>query len=255
MMRDSIRPSSVAAWLAAFAAFGIAGAAAADVAPAKTRVLLVTGGHAFEQEPFLEVFRSFDDVTFQWREHPNAQEMFRPERAGGTDVVVMYDMWQRIADQAKRDLLELPRSGKGLVILHHAIANYNEWDEYARLVGARYHLKPRVIDGVEKARSQWKHGVKFRVKIADPSHPITRGMSDFEIEDETYNLFDVLPGARPLLTTEEPTSGPTLSWWREQGRSRIFYLQLGHDHLAYENPNFRTLVHRAILWSARKLNP
>jgi type 1 glutamine amidotransferase len=30
------------------------------------------------------------------------------------------------------------------------------------------------------------------------------------------------------------------------------YLQLGHDHWAYENPNYRELVARAIRWVARR---
>jgi uncharacterized protein len=230
----------------------IAGAWAgpAGAADAKTRVLLVTGGHKFEQEPFLDIFRSYGDVTFEWREHPNAQEMFAPEKAALYDVVVLYDMCQKIDDATKANFLALLKAGKGLVVLHHAIANYNDWDTYAGIIGARYYLKPKTVGGIEKARSQWKHGVVFTVKIADPAHPVTRGLSDFEITDETYNLFDVLGGVKPLLTTTEPTSGPTIGWAKEYERSRIVFVQLGHDHVAYENPNYRKLVHQAILWTS-----
>jgi type 1 glutamine amidotransferase len=31
----------------------------------------------------------------------------------------------------------------------------------------------------------------------------------------------------------------------------VVYLILGHDHFAYENPNFRELVARSIRWTAQ----
>jgi type 1 glutamine amidotransferase len=34
--------------------------------------------------------------------------------------------------------------------------------------------------------------------------------------------------------------------------SRVCYLQSGHDETAYQNPNYRTLVVRAIRWTAEK---
>jgi len=54
------------------------------------------------------------------------------------------------------------------------------------------------------------------------------------------------PDVIPLLSTTYPKSGKPLAWTRNQGKSRIVYLQLGHDHSAYENPRYRELVARAI---------
>jgi len=227
---------------------------AADQASAtgKIRVLLVTGGHAFEREPFLAMFNSFTNVTFQYVEHPKAHDLFAPEAASRYDILVLYDMWKTIDDAVRTNFVNLLKRGKGLVVLHHAIANYNDWDQYAGIIGAKYYLKAQTVNGVEKARSQFKHDVVFTVRICDPSHPITRGLKDFEIHDETYNLFDVDPGVKPLLTTEAPTSGKIIGWAKEYGKSRVAYIQLGHDHLAYENPNYRQLVQQAICWAAEK---
>lgn len=249
MRRDAIRMLAVCACVGLSYVFGVPGAAAAE---AKIRALVVTGGHKFEQEQFLEIFKSFEDVNFEWREHPNAQELFAPEKAGAYDVVVLYDMWQKIDEATQANFLRLLKDGKGLVVLHHAIADYNDWDKYAQVIGAKYYLKDTVVNGEKKVRSLWKHGVTLTVKVADPSHPVTRGLSDFQIQDETYNLFDVSPSVKPLLTTAEPTSGPMIGWTKEQDQSRIVYIQLGHDHLAYENPNYRKLVHQAIQWTARR---
>ena len=216
----------------------------------KIRALVVTGGHDFELSPFLVLFQSFADVTFRHVSHTNADAMLSPGGAKDYDVIVLYDLWQMIDETAKANFVKLATGGKGFVVLHHAIANYDEWDEYAELLGARYYLRSKTIGGVLKARSQYQHDVKFTVKIADPRHPVTRGLRDFVIHDETYKGFDVAEGVKPLLTTDEPLSGPVIGWTKLNGKSRWVYIQLGHDHFAYENANYRQLVHRAIRWAS-----
>jgi len=141
---------------------------------------------------------------------------------------------------------------KGFVVLHHAIANYNEWDGYAELLGARYYLRPKTIGGVAKARSQYQHDVRIHVKVADPRHPVARGVQDFVIHDETYKGFDVAPNVKPLLNTEEPLSGPVIGWTKQNGKSRWVYLQLGHGAEAFNDSNYRRLLAQSIRWSARK---
>lgn len=89
------------------------------------------------------------------------------------------------------------------------------------------------------------------VKVTDPGHPVARGVQHFVIHDETYKGFDVAPNVKPLLNTEEPLSGPVIGWIKQNGKSRWVYLQLGHDHFAYENPNYRQLAHQAIRWVAK----
>ncbi|MDB6033900.1 MAG: ThuA protein, partial [Verrucomicrobiales bacterium] len=79
-------------------------------------------------------------------------------------------------------------------------------------------------------------------------HPITAGSKDFKMHDEIYKRFRVRPGVTPLLTTDHPESGKPLMWARNQGKSRLVYLQLGHDQSAYNDPNYRTLVSRSIKW-------
>jgi len=41
-------------------------------------------------------------------------------------------------------------------------------------------------------------------------------------------------------------------WTRTEGKSRVVFLQLGHDRQAFDNPNFRDLVARSIRWAARR---
>ena len=50
----------------------------------KIRVLVVTGGHGFEKEPFFKLFKDNPDITYQAVEHPNAYAMSRPRPRANT---------------------------------------------------------------------------------------------------------------------------------------------------------------------------
>ncbi len=45
--------------------------------PHKIRVLLVTGGHPFEKEPFFKLFQDNPDITYQAVEHPDAHALLQ----------------------------------------------------------------------------------------------------------------------------------------------------------------------------------
>jgi len=218
----------------------------------KIRVLVVTGGHDFEKEPFFKMFKDSPDITYQAFEHPNAHRWLKADVANRYDVLVLYDMWQPITDEAKADFVQRLKDGKGLVVLHHAIASYQDWPEYRKIIGARYYLKKMEVDGVEKPRSAFKHDVHFKIHVADPNHPVTGGITDFDMHDETYKWFDVAQDSHLLLTTDEPESNKTIGWAKTYGSARVVYLQSGHDHFAYENPNYQRLVRQAIRWTAQK---
>ncbi len=234
-----------------WAGAGRAGRAAAAEA-GKVRVLLITGGHGFEREPFFKVFQENPDITFAASEEPQAQARWKADAASQYDVIVLYDMWQPISNEAKADFLARLKEGKGLVALHHCLASYQSWPEYAQVIGGKYRLEKTVENGGEKPGSTYRHDVDFTVRLADQRHPVTRGLKDFAIHDETYGGFDVSPQSHVLLTTDAPTSGPAIGWAKTYGKARVVYLQLGHDHQAYENPNYRRLVAQAIRWVARR---
>ena len=230
-------------------------APAADPAPQspdKIRLLVVTGGHGFEKEPFFKLFKDNPDVTCQAAEHPNAHALLKAEAAKQWDVLVLYDMHQDITAEAKTDFVARLKEGKGLVVLHHAIADYQDWPEYTTIIGAHYYLAATNINGVAKPRSAWKEGMHYRLHIADTNHPVMRGLSDFDTHDETYKWFDVAKEVHPLLTTDEPESNKIIGWAKNYEQARVFYMQSGHDHFAYENPNFQQILRQAIRWTAHR---
>jgi uncharacterized protein len=236
---------TLVAWT--FAAATVQGA---EAPKGKVNVLVVTGGHSFEKEPFFQMFKDNSAITFQAVEHPQAFAAFQPAALAPFDVIVLYDMQQNIPEAAKADLVRALEQGKGLVALHHCLCSYQTWGEYERMIGGKYLLEKRVEKGIEQPASTYLHDVKFTVRVADPQHPVTRGLKDFAIVDETYGKVIVSPDMKVLLTTEEPTSGKSVGWTHAYGKSRVVYLALGHDHQAYQNPNYRRLLARAIQWTA-----
>ena len=220
---------------------------------AKLKVLIITGGHGFEKEPFFRMFSENPEITFTNISHgkTNATAWERDDLLS-YDAVVLYDMPKTIIEAQKAKFLSLFEKGVGLVVLHHAIVSYQHWPDYERIIGGRYPEPDPNKPGVVTAEVGYEHDVDIPVVIVARDHPITSGLKDFTIHDEIYWGFRVRPDVKPLITTTHPKSAKPLAWTRTEGKSRVVYLQLGHDHSAYENSNFRRLVAQSIRWAATK---
>lgn len=216
----------------------------------KIRVLLTTGGHAFEVDPFYAMFDAMPGVEYTKAELPKDAGLLKPGLEKQFDVIVMYDMSPPITPDQQRAFAELLNRGIGLVPLHHNLGAHRDWDEYARIIGGKFVFKDSTIDGKQYSKTPWSHDEDLRIRIADKEHPITKGMADFEIHDETYGKFYLEPDVHVLLKTDHPKNNPDVAWTTSYGNSRVFYLMLGHDGKAYANPSFRELLHRGIRWAA-----
>jgi type 1 glutamine amidotransferase len=217
------------------------------------RIVIVTGGHDFERKEFFAMFDSFAGIQWEERQQPQANEIWLGDTLQKYDAVVLYDMWQQINEEQKRGMVSwLKDKGKGLVALHHSIASYQQWDEYTRIIGAKYFLAPgKAPDGKQFDRSQYYHDIKFTVKVADKNHPVTKGLPEqFEIVDETYKGWWLAPNVHKLLVTDHELSDPCVAWAHQYGKARVVYIQLGHGSTAYNNPNYRKLLYNAIRWVA-----
>lgn len=218
----------------------------------KIRVLLTYGGHGFEQAPFFALFESIPDVEVTRAELPKQFDLLKPGLEKRYDVIVRYDMCPKITPAQRKAFVELLNRGIGLVALHHNVGAHREWDEYRKIIGGKFIFGPCTIDGKRYARTPWSHGEHLDVVVADRRHPITRGIADFKIHDETYGPFYVAEGVHVLLTTDHPKNNRVVAWTTKYGRSPVFYLMFGHDHFAYENPSYRKLVAQGIRWAAGK---
>jgi uncharacterized protein len=217
--------------------------------PRAIRALVITGGHGYKVEQFNQMLSSLaPEITFEVAELPGAYEMFSPLNRGKYDVLVFYHMWQKITPEQAEVFADCIRSGKPVVALHHSICAYDEWPEYWNIIGGKYFHKETTFNGKTYQPCSYIHDLHFKVKVANTRHPVTAGVNDFPIFDETYKGYYVAPDVIPLLTTDEPSSTPVIGWAKTYGKSRIVVLQSGHDVPTFENPDFRKLLKQSIAW-------
>jgi type 1 glutamine amidotransferase len=256
---------------------------------AQLNVLVVTKGHPFERDAFFAVFDAWSDVACTAVEQPAAQAFFTPAAAAPYDAFLLYDMpgieFRRDAPPILHPpppalvtgLRRLLDAGQGFVFVHHAIAGWPAWDEYAELMGGRFLYAPASLRGRQRPDSGYRHGVTHNVSVVESGHPVVEGLGDgFEIEDELYlfevfeddvlpllrsdyafvegNFFSAALAVRGQMFSREGWSheaGSNLvAWARRVGASPIVYLACGDGPAAYQNAGFRRLLENAVRWVA-----
>jgi len=161
------------------------------------------------------------------------------------DVVLLnYGFWTapEPSEEGKAGLLNYVKNGGGLVSLHFSCSSFQEWDEYAELLG-------RV----------WKQGVgghgprgEFDVKIDGDDHPITQGIEDFRTDDELYAKLSGDAEIEVLASAYSEWSNQVepIVFVKPYGEGRVVHNVLGHDLRARENPNYLKLLVRGAQWAA-----
>ena len=218
------------------------------------KVLFITGGHDYDQENFDAMLGKLP-IVYDHVAHPDAYGMMKADKIDKYDVVLLYDMPKEISPEEQKDFIAMLRNGKGLVVLHHAFCSHDLWPEYVRIAGGRYHHYPWMKEGTVQKPSNYSHDVTLQVRVEDTNHPITKGVSNFEIVDEAYGDTEILPTVHPVLSTDSPASGPLVCWTNRYGASRMVALTLGHDRQAWENPSFIKVLSQAIVWAKQTESP
>ncbi|NLH16628.1 MAG: DUF1080 domain-containing protein [Phycisphaerae bacterium] len=211
------------------------------------KVAFVSGGHDFEQDKFMEMWKSLEGMEVVHLPQSDDSEIFETILPWEYDVIVLYNMSQKISAKRQNNLKQLLSQGIGLVAMHHNLGAFQDFADYKDIIGGKYYLK---AEG-DQPQGEYKHGVDMKVRIADTNHPITKGLEDFAINDESYKKVWHAKDNHVLLTTDEPTSDTELAWTRTYGRGKVCTIALGHDGMAYANPNFRKFVAQAIRWVAQ----
>ena len=98
------------------------------------------------------------------------------------------------------------------------------------------------------------HGPRgvFDVKVVDQEHPITRGLDNFQADDELYSK---LQGDTPIHVLVEGYSTwskktEPLVFWLDYGKGRVMHNCFGHDGRALANPSVRKIIARGVEWAA-----
>lgn len=217
--------------------------ARAQAAANALRALVVTGGHAYDTS-FYSVFEGYDDLA--WRHAPSNEAAFQRDIRQQYDVLVLYDLSQDLSDAGRRNLRDFVEGGKGVVVLHHAIADYNSWLWWwQEVVGGRYLVRA----DKELPASKFKEGVDVVVQPTSERSPITSMIGPMHLKDEVYKGMQISKDSKVLLTTDNPNADGPIAWISPYRKSRVVYVGLGHGREAHRYPAYRRLVKNAIFWA------
>jgi type 1 glutamine amidotransferase len=173
---------------------------------------------------------------------PSADEL------ASTDVLINFKGDGGTCSPAERALLEaFLKRGGGLVTMHDGMCSDDaKW--FATIAGgAKQHGERNSSSGLIKLAFQ------------DRNHDITRGIPDFEIDDEAFYGLTTTPELHVLATAPIPSTGEVVPqiWTAERtlpgGKPyRSFVYMLGHRHENFANPHVQTMMLRAIAWAGRR---
>src|SRR5882672_9038554 len=179
---------------------------------------------------------------------PTAEQLER------TDVLVIYAQdGMKVEGDQRANFEKFLKRGGGLVVIHDGVVSgdQNEWAK--KVQGGAWRL-----DGAKKTR--WYEG-EVGIYVVDTTHPITKGLSNFDWKDEIYYDLDMAPGAHVLATSFQSVFviGPQL-WTYEQNWEgsttpyRAFVSLPGHEYDSFNTTHYRVLLLRGIAWAGKRPN-
>jgi hypothetical protein len=142
------------------------------------KVAVVTGGHSYEVPSFHKLFRDLEGVD-AYIQHIDDFCSSPQKIRDSYHVAMFYIMMPRIpkdeglpwySGKQMTALSHLGETEQGIFVLHHAILAYQDWETWREIVG----IKDRKL-------TSFHIGEKLNVKVAKADHPITKGMSDWEM--------------------------------------------------------------------------
>uniref|UniRef100_UPI003216FF7C ThuA domain-containing protein n=1 Tax=uncultured Draconibacterium sp. TaxID=1573823 RepID=UPI003216FF7C len=211
------------------------------------KVMLVTGGHAFDTLQFFQLFDALDGVEYEHFEQPDANKELAKGTAENFDVLVFYDMWNTISMEERAAYLKLTKQGKPFLFLHHSLASYQKWPQFEQMIGGKYIEKGEKVP--EELQSTFDHDVWVYCSIENYT-PVTSGFQELRFFDEVYGNIRISDKVKPLLRTRHPKSSEFIAWENVYNKSNIIYLQPGHDKRTYLSEDYRRLVLQAIKYLA-----
>ncbi len=212
------------------------------------RVLLLTGidypGHLWKETAPALAAELGRDTRLRVDVVETPEFLADPKLNEFATVVFHWMNWEKPApgEAARENFRRFVAGGKGLVMVHFACGAFPDWPEFKKIAGRVYDpkLPPHDPRG------------PYRVHLTDTKHPITRGMKDFDADDELYTCLAGDTPIRVLATAKSKVTGKDepMAFVLEYGKGRVFHSPLGHDVKALTLPGVAELFRRATAWTA-----
>jgi hypothetical protein len=153
------------------------------------------------------------------------------------------------SEAQRTTILDRWRGGAlAILAIHSATDSCYGWNEYGRVVGARFDGHP------------WTETVSL--DVVDPDHPATAHLGGtWTWRDEVYQFRDLRPDARVLLRVPpeqldldapgaaRPEFGFPLAWCFDEEQGRTFSTSLGHFPGGWETPAFLRHLSGGLGWA------
>jgi type 1 glutamine amidotransferase len=216
---------------------------------AKIRALIITGDDvpAHDWKETTPVTREILEATgkFEARVCEEIGILDAGAALAGYDLLVLNFRNRpefKISETARKNLADFVASGKGLVSIHFSANAFQDWPDYRNLIGKVW---------VGRTSGHGPRG-PFKAEIAARDHPVTRGLENFEIDDELYARLVGTAPVKVLVQAHSDWSGQVepLVWTLDYQKGRVFHTSLGHDARARRHPAFGTLLLRGAEWAA-----
>lgn len=244
-----MRSSILVMVLVCIVALGFCALTGAVEKPAQVRVLLIAGDDV-SAHPWREMSETTREILVQSGkfdvkvcEDPLILESQTALRA--YDVIVFMIYSRRVAelpDQARENLLNFVKGGKGFFVQHLASASFPKWEEFGKLCGRKW------VMGTSG------HGPRsvFEAKVVDKEHPITAGLSNFETDDELYAKLQGTGDIHVLVQADSDWSKKTepLVFTLTYGKGRVVHNAFGHDRKALMTPSVQKIIAHGVEWAA-----
>jgi len=204
----------------------------------KIKVLFLRGGGVHDWRHLSPILVGVLEKTgdFEVTLTENLDDL-KAENIKNYDVVLFYCTGLNFTDPAQeKGLCDFVRNGGGFAGIHCASDSFKRSDRYWELLGGRFA----------------GHGhARYTLHIYDHDHPITKPMTDFEIQDETYrHSYHKNACIRCLVRMERGGERQCMCWVQHYGKGRVFYTGNGHGKPAWANPQWQRLVVRGLYWAA-----
>lgn len=130
-------------------------------------------------------------------------------------------------------------AGGGRVLGVHTAANaFKDWPAWPAILGGEW------LPGTSMHPARGP--ARFDV-VGD--HPITRGLTAVEADDESYSFLEVADASVPLLDHAYAGTRHVMAWASRTGHAA--YCGLGHDARAYASPDTQRVVRNCAAWLLR----